>query len=131
MDNVSEFSPTFVSNKTRYDAIVSEGAEGVVITPTANHPGATIRIVVDDKENGGDQGIVVPSGQASDLLELIHVEQDVKIEVTAQDGKTTMTYTIRFINENLIEKTSNADLRGLKINYGLMTPNFKPSITEV
>ena len=130
VDNVSEFSPTFVSNKTRYDAIVSEGAEGVVITPTANHPGATIRIVVDDKENGGDQGIVVPSGQASDLLELIHVEQDVKIEVTAQDGKTTMTYTIRFINENLIEKTSNADLRSLKINYGLMTPNFKPSITE-
>ena len=55
-----------------------------MITPTANHPGATIRIVVDDKENGGDQGIVVPSGQASDLLELIHVEQDVKIEVTAQ-----------------------------------------------
>lgn len=51
--------------------------------------------------------------------------QDVKIEVTAQDGKTTMTYTIRFINENLIEKTSNADLRSLKINYGADDPELQ------
>ena len=40
VDNVSEFSPTFVSNKTRYDAIVSEGAEGVVITPTGQSSGS-------------------------------------------------------------------------------------------
>ena len=130
VDNVDDFSPVFVSNKTSYDAIVSEGADGVVITPTANHPGATIRIILDADEDNASNSIVVPSGQASELIDIIKVEQDVQIEVTAQDGVTKMVYTIHFTNENLIEKTSNADLRRLEINYGLMTPNFKPAITE-
>lgn len=130
VDNVDDFSPVFVSNKTSYDAIVSEGADGVVITPTANHPGATIRIILDADEGNASNSIVVPSGQASELIDIIKVEQDVQIEVTAQDGVTKMVYTIHFTNENLIEKTSNADLRRLEINYGLMTPNFKPAITE-
>ena len=130
VDNVDDFSPVFVSDKTRYEAIVSEGADGVVITPTANHPGATIRIILDADEDNASNSIVVPSGQASELIDIIKVEQDVQIEVTAQDGVTKMVYTIHFTNENLIEKTSNADLRRLEINYGLMTPNFKPAITE-
>ncbi len=130
VDNVDDFSPVFVSNKTSYDAIVSEGADGVVITPTADHPGATIRIILDADEDNASNSIVVPSGQASELIDIIKVEQDVQIEVTAQDGVTKMVYTIHFTNENLIEKTSNADLRRLEINYGLMTPNFKPAITE-
>ena len=41
-----------------------------------------------------------------------------------------MTYTIEFYNQNLVEKTNNADLRSLKVNYGLMTPKFKPAVTE-
>ena len=130
VDNVDDFSPVFVSDKTRYEAIVSEGADGVIITPTANHPGATIRIILDAKEDNASNSMVVPSGQASDLIDIIKVEQEVQIEVTAQDGETKMVYTIHFTNENLIEKTSNADLRRLEINYGLMTPNFKPAITE-
>ena len=101
-----------------------------MITPTANHPGATIRIILDADEDNASNSIVVPSGQASELIDIIKVEQDVQIEVTAQDGVTKMVYTIHFTNENLIEKTSNADLRRLEINYGLMTPNFKPAITE-
>lgn len=84
VDNVDDFSPVFVSNKTSYDAIVSEGADGVVITPTANHPGATIRIILDADEDNASNSIVVPSGQASELIDIIKVEQDVQIEVTAQ-----------------------------------------------
>ena len=74
----------------------------------------------------------MPSGQASDLLELIHVEQDVKIEVTAQDGKTTTDLYDPLYQRKSDRRsyTSNADLRSLKIGHGLMTPNFKPSVTE-
>ena len=79
-------------------------------------PGATIRIILDADEDNASNSIVVPSGQASELIDIIKVEQDVQIEVTAQDGVTKMVYTIHFTNENLIEKTSNADLRRLEIN---------------
>ncbi len=120
VDNVDEFSPLFTANKNEYTALVSEGADGVVITATANHPGATIRI----------DGNVVESGVASDLIELIDVEQRVTIEVIAQDGVTRNTYIVDFTNQNLIEKTNNADLRRLTVNHGLMTPDFQPAVTN-
>ena len=119
-DNTSEFKPLFIASKTEYTAVVAEGAEGVIITATANHPGATIKI----------NGQVVPSGTPSDLIELIEIKQTIKIEVTAQDGVTKKVYSIEFTNENLIEKTSNADLKRLSVNYGLITPEFKSSVTE-
>ena len=118
--NTSEFKPLFVSSKTEYTAKVAEGAEGVIIIPTANHPGATIKV----------DGIAVNSGSPTDLIELIEIKQTVKIEVTAQDRKTKKVYSIEFTNENLIEKTSNADLKRLSVNYGLITPEFKSSVTE-
>ena len=120
VDNVEGFTPLFVSNKTDYEANVVEGAPGVIITATANHPGATIRI----------DGIVVESGSPSDLIELIEVEQEIEIEVTAQDGETKIVYKVDLRNENLIEKTSNADLKNLTVNYGQMTPQFQPAVTE-
>lgn len=120
VDNVDEFTPLFIASKTKYEAVVTEGAPGVIITATANHPGATIRI----------NGNVVPSGQPSDLIELIEIKSKIQIEVIAQDGQSRTFYTIEFTNTNLIEKTSNADLKRLTVNYGLMTPNFKPAVTE-
>lgn len=115
-----EFNPVFVSNKTHYTAMVAEGATGVTITATANHPYATIKI----------DGNLVESGTPSEQIDIIEVEQDVEIVVTAQDGVTTMTYTITFTNENLITKSSNADLKRLTVNYGQMTPKFQASVTE-
>ncbi len=120
VSNVDSFEPVFIASKTSYKAVVSKGAPGVVIKASANHPGATIRI----------NGNVVASGQPSDLIELIEVEQVIQVEVTAQDGTTKMVYEIAFTNENLIEKTSNADLRRLTVDDGQMTPSFKPAVTE-
>ncbi len=119
-DNTSEFKPLFIASKTEYTAKLAEGAEGTIITATANHPGATIKI----------NGQVVPSGTPSDLIELIEIKQTIKVEVTAQDGKTKKVYNIEFTNENLIEKTNNADLKRLSVNYGFITPEFKSSVTE-
>ena len=53
-----------------------------------------------------------------------------KVKVTAEDGVTRKVYKIEFTNQNLIEKTSNADLRRLAVNYGLMTPNFQSAVTD-
>lgn len=118
--NTSNFKPLFISSKTEYTADVNEGAPGVIIIPTANHPGATIRV----------DGVVVQSGTPTDLIELLEVTQTVRIEVIAEDGVTRMVYRITFTNWNLIEKTSNADLRNLTVNYGLMTPNFQAAVLD-
>lgn len=116
--NTSNFKPIFISSKTAYTADVNEGAPGVIIIPTANHPGATIRV----------DGVTVASGTPTDLIELLEVTQTVTIEVIAEDGVTRMFYKITFTNWNLVEKTSNADLSRLTVNYGLMTPNFQPAV---
>lgn len=119
-ENTSNFKPLFISSKTDYSADVNEGAPGVIITPTANHPGATIKV----------DGVVVQSGSPTDLIELLEIKQTVRIEVIAEDGVTRKVYKIEFTNQNLIEKTNNADLRRLAVNYGLMTPNFQSAVTD-
>lgn len=119
-ENTSNFKPLFISSKTDYSADVNEGAPGVIITPTANHPNATIKV----------DGVVVESGSPTDLIELLEIKQTVRIEVIAEDGVTRMVYKIEFTNQNLIEKTSNADLKRLAVNYGLMTPEFQSAVTE-
>ncbi len=117
---VDRLKPVFNPDETDYTAEVAEGAEGVIITPTANHPKATIE--VDGKR--------VESGQPSELIRILKVKQKVNIVVTAQDGKTTRTYTINFRNNNLVEKTDNADLESLDVTPGSMQPTkFKSSVT--
>ncbi|MCI8649714.1 MAG: cadherin-like beta sandwich domain-containing protein [Anaerotruncus sp.] len=113
-------SPLFISKTFKYSAVVPEGSNGVVITPTANHEKATIMV----------NGQAVASGSASELIELIDIETTIDIVVTAQDGVTTNTYSVTFRNENLIEKNDNADLKSLKVNYGVMEPKFQPSVTD-
>lgn len=119
--NTENWQPDpFIRTTLDYEATVKEGSSTVTITATTNHPGATLTI----------NGMAAQSGVASDPIDLVDIYTTIEIVVTAQDGTTKMTYTIEFYNQNLVEKTNNADLRSLKVNYGLMTPNFKPAVTE-
>ena len=120
-DNTENWQPDpFIRTTLNYEATVKEGSSTVTITATTNHPGATLTI----------NGMAAQSGVASDPIDLVDIYTTIEIVVTAQDGTTKMTYTIEFYNQNLVEKTNNADLRSLKVNYGLMTPKFKPAVTE-
>ena len=119
--NTENWQPDpFIRTTLDYEATVKEGSSTVTITATTNHPGATLTI----------NGMAAQSGVASDPIDLVDIYTTIEIVVTAQDGTTKMTYTIEFYNQNLVEKTNNADLRSLKVNYGLMTPKFKPAVTE-
>lgn len=119
--NTTDFKPVFAPMRTDYVAQVAEGAEGVILIPTANHSGAKIEI----------DGKRVESGQPSELIHILTVNQTVKIVVTAQDGETQKTYNVRYTNPNLIIKTSNADLSALDIEPGVRRPiEFDPSVTE-
>lgn len=113
-------SPVFKPSEVAYSATVQENAQGVTILPTANEPHATIMV----------DGMVVESGQSSQLIELLEEQTKIDVVVTAQDGLTTKTYSIDFYNQNLVEKTNNADLGSLRIQNGLMTPDFKAAVTQ-
>lgn len=120
VDGITEdgLTPTFKASQLSYSATVAMGAEGVTITPTANEPHASIKV----------NGEFVESGSPSELIELVDEHTIVPIVVTAQDGRTTMTYTIDFFNPNVVDLTDNADLADLRIERGLMTPEFEPAV---
>lgn len=113
------YKPVFVPDTLRYTATVAVGQEGVVITAIPNHAHATLKI----------DGKTVKNGDASELIRMMKIKQKVEIVVTAQDGKTTKTYTIQFTDKNKIELTDNANLRSLVVKPGVMTPKFTPSAT--
>ena len=114
------FSPRFVPNSTNYSVTIPEGTKNITFTAVPVHEASTMSI----------NGVTLESGKASAAYEPVDAVTNVYIDVVAQDGKTTMTYTIKVTNENLIPKSTNADLSSLTINYGSLSPRFKPSITE-
>ncbi|OYV07356.1 MAG: hypothetical protein CFE26_01460 [Verrucomicrobiales bacterium VVV1] len=78
------FLPQFDSLKTRYIATVPFDTGSVTITPTTQYPAATVKI----------NGVAEANGTASRQLSLNVGENELQTLVTAEDGITTMTYTI-------------------------------------
>lgn len=120
VDGGEEFEPVFEPSKTLYSVVIPEGKDSVTFTVVPNDSAASIMI----------NGEGATSGKPSAPYTPIDAVTNVPIVVTAEDGKTTMTYTVKVTNRNLIPKSTNADLYSLTVNYGSMTPRFKPSITE-
>lgn len=113
-------TPVFKPHDTAYSGTVEEGAEGIRVTPTANDENATIMV----------DGLQVESGRVSELIELLEVETKLEIVVTAEDGVTKMTYVLDLYNQNLVDKSNNADLSMLRVERGVMTPTFRAAVTE-
>lgn len=78
------FLPEFDKLKTRYIATVPFDTEAVTITPTTEYPDASLAI----------NGVPSPNGSASAPVALQVGENEIPIFVTAEDGITTMTYTL-------------------------------------
>lgn len=110
--------PTFVPSKTEYEVTIPKAMQNYTITPTAIDPNATITI--------GDKTIA--SGATTAPITPEAAESKVDIIVTAQDGTTKKTYTVRVLAEALFPSSNNADLQDLVVKEGSMTPKFKPGI---
>jgi gliding motility-associated-like protein len=82
-------SPAFDAATTSYTATVPNGTTSTTVTPTSTDAGATIQVRV----NGGSYS-AVGSGSASGSLALKPGNNPIDVQVTAQDGTTTKTYTI-------------------------------------
>ena len=73
---------TFASDTTSYDVSVANGVDQTTVTATANHGGASYAVKLG--------GVADEDG----TVELSVGSNVIAVEVTAEDGKTTKTYTV-------------------------------------
>jgi hypothetical protein len=82
-------SPTFVSSTSAYTVTVANTAEPISVIPTGTHPASAI----DVRINGGSSTSVA-SGSASAVLALNVGANTVEVHVTAEDGTSSVTYSL-------------------------------------
>jgi len=95
-----------------YTTTVPNSESIVMITPTAQDATATIKV----------NGVTVASGVASGAIPLSVGDNVINTVVTAQDGVTTKTYSIKFTRLS----STNANLAGLTLTSGTLSPVFAP-----
>ncbi|WP_173218558.1 S-layer homology domain-containing protein [Paenibacillus alba] len=91
-------SPSFDPITIFYTASVVNGVTSVTVTPTVSDGNATMKV----------NGTVVSSGQTSGAISLNVGSNPITVAVTAQDGKTTQTYTVIVTRAKVITASSNA-----------------------
>ena len=106
--------PVFATGTLNYTRSVGNGTSSVTITPTPTNSSATVKV----------NGVTVAAGTVSGVIALNVGNTVINTVVTAQDGKTTETYTITVTRAS----SSNDYLSSLKINNGSVT--FTPAFAS-
>lgn len=110
----------FVPSTVRYTVNIPKGTQSYTVTANPVDPRATITVNGKSIGNGGTSEPII-SAEARSTITVV---------VTAEDGKTTKTYTIAVNDYNYIKKSSAAEIDALFVNYADITPRFKSGITE-
>ena len=110
-------SPAFSSSVITYAASVGNSVTEVTLTPTASHDSATITV----------NGTTVTSGAGYTADNLNVGTNTLTVTVTAQDSVTTKTYTVT-LTRAAPPPSDNADLDGLTISPGTLSPAFSSSV---
>ena len=98
---------TFAAGTTSYSASVTNSVTRVKLTPTVNHSNATVKV------GKGSSLTTVTSGQPSVAIALTVGANALKVEVTAQDGTTTQTYTVTVTRASQQTQSTDATLSAL------------------
>lgn len=115
--NLVSLNPDFNTATTDYEATVPNPVASVRVIPTVSDQGATVTV----------EGIGVSSSLVSRAIPLTEgASRAIRVVVTAQDGVTTKTYTIRVARQ----PSSDASLRGLRLSGGSLNPVFAVSATD-
>ncbi|MDQ0640272.1 gliding motility-associated-like protein [Pedobacter sp. W3I1] len=109
-------APVFAPITTSYTASVGNATTSITLTPTASEASATVTV----------NGTAVTSGSASPAIPLTVGNNTITTIVTASDGTTTKTYTVTVTRAS----SANADLAGLVLNSGTLSPAFAPATTS-
>ena len=103
---------------TSYSVAVANSVSSVSVFPRAANANATVTVKVNGVEAPADN---IPLTEGGTTV--------VTLLVTAQDGTTTRTYTIR-VTRAPSSLSANADLAGLTISEGSLNTDFEPGITS-
>lgn len=120
--DTGRMSPAFDKTKTAYTLVVSAGTNSIKLTPTAEHANASISVAGASVVSGAESGEI--NVNAGDVVSIV---------VTAQDGVTTKTYTMRILKEELITAIYpdfSADANLLQINNNAKVENNEIVLTE-
>lgn len=107
-------APAFTPATTGYTVAVANAVTTISVTPTVNEVHATVKV----------NGTTLASGTASSNIPLTVGANNITLIVTAEDGTTTQSYTVR-VNR---APSSNADLANLTVSAGTLTPSFGKAI---
>jgi sugar lactone lactonase YvrE len=107
-------TPVFATGTTSYTATVNYAVTSITVTPVTSDPSATVKV----------NGTTVAQGSASASLPLNVGPNTITTAVTAQDGITTLTYTV------IVTRTVNAILANLTISAGTLNPAFASGTTS-
>ncbi len=109
--------PVFADSETSYTTEVSNHVDRLTITPTFADVDASATVSI----NGGTAAPLTDGTESGELALDVGVNT-IAIAVTAEDG-TPKTYTIAVTREG----SGNADLSGLTLSNGTLTPAFAAS----
>ncbi|MCL4441424.1 MAG: stalk domain-containing protein [Firmicutes bacterium] len=112
--STGSLSPAFATNTTAYTASSNNPVANVL--PTAEESHATITV----------NGAPVNSVSWSPGVPLNPGPNTITIQVTAQDGATTKTYTITVTGPAAPPASSDANLSSLDLTTGSLSPAFAP-----
>ena len=107
ISSTGTLTPGFAPATTAYSFTVANAVTTLTLTPTVNEPNATAVV-----NNGNPITLAVGANP-------------IPVEVTAQDGTTTITYTVTVTRL----PSSDATLSNLTSSTGTLTPNFAPATT--
>ncbi|MCP4270880.1 MAG: hypothetical protein GY781_02785 [Gammaproteobacteria bacterium] len=110
--SAGDLVPAFTTATLTYNVSVGNVVDSMTVTPTAADTNATIMV----------NAVAVISGSASNAIALAVGNTDISLEVTAEDGVTTNTYTITVSRD--APPASDADLSGISLSTGDLVPTF-------
>ncbi|MCW8877987.1 MAG: cadherin-like beta sandwich domain-containing protein [Kangiellaceae bacterium] len=108
-------SPSFSSSSTEYTLDVYNDVESIMVTAVTSHTAATLSL----------NGNTLQSGVESSPVALDVGENNLSLNVVAEDGTTSKTYTISVNRSELLN--DDATLAGLSLSTGSLSPQFDSS----
>ena len=108
-------SPAFASGVMAYTASVANGVKETTVTATASDANASVEVTPEDADDG----------TSGDQVALVVGKTTISVEVTAQDGETTQTYTVTVTRAG----SADASLTSLSLSGVTLTPAFASGTT--
>ena len=118
--SVSEegLSPAFDAATTSYDLAVANTVASLKLVPTTAGADASVQV----------NGTTVASGSSTATVALAEGTNTLSVVVTAADGSTARTYTVR-VTRAPASASPDASLRGLTLSSGELSPTFAAGTT--